>query len=127
MWLAPNLARMKRALVVDDHHELRALLGEIIASYGYSVSQAENGEKALQLFEQTGGTFELLLTDLHMPEMSGRDLILEVRKRNPALPIIAVTGLATQDTYREIEALGVTLFRKPINFVALNAYIQNLV
>lgn len=126
MWLAPEPADAKRALIVDDNNELRMLLSEIIASYGFSVAQAPNGKVALQLLECTCSAFELLLTDLCMPEMDGRDLIHEVRRRNPELPIIAITGMAGQEISQEVEALGVMLFRKPINFTALHACIETL-
>ena len=114
----------KRALVVDDEDSVRLVLCQAIASYGFDVTDAENGRVALDLFEQADGGFDLLLTDIDMPEMNGCDLVCEIRKRGHRLPIVVVTGFARQEVVDRILAFDVSLFEKPIDFRALYSHID---
>jgi len=116
----------KRALLADDDHALRMLVGQIIHSFGFEVTHAENGKRALELYVQAQGRFDLLITDICMPGMNGCDLIHEIRRRDQKLPIIAVTGYAEPELTHELESCHIRLFEKPINFEALHIYIDSL-
>ena len=116
----------RRALLADDDHALRTLVGEIIHSFGFEVTHAENGKRALELYVQAQGGFDLLITDICMPEMNGCDLIREIRGRDQKLPIIAVTGYAEPELTGKLEFWHARLFEKPINFEALHIYIDML-
>ncbi len=116
----------RRALLADDDHALRRLVGEIIHSFGFRVTYAENGKRALELYNQAQGRFDLLITDICMPEMNGNALIHAIRIQDQKLPIIAITGYAEPELTGELESFHVRLFDKPINFQALHAYIDTL-
>jgi len=126
MWLMPDLLQTRRALLADDNEELRSAIGQIIASCGFAVSEAGNGRKALQLFDEANGGFDLLLTDISMPEMDGRELIREVRNRDLGIPIIVVTSSDDLQTIREIESHNAEMFHKPVDIPALHACIKRL-
>jgi signal transduction histidine kinase len=77
-------------LVVDDEETVRETLAEMVESLGHRASIAAGGVTALALLE--AGSFDLVFTDLSMPEMDGIEVAREVRRRRPGLPIVIVTG-----------------------------------
>jgi len=80
-------------LLVEDEPDLRELVREILQSYSYKVVSAANGVEALRLWDQNDGRFDLLLTDLVMPEgMNGRELVIQLRQRQPDLKVIYTSG-----------------------------------
>ena len=83
-------------LLVEDEEGLRALNARGLISRGYSVLEAGNGVEAIEMFQQHGGGVDLVVSDVVMPEMDGPTLLKELRKRNPALKIIFVSGYAEE-------------------------------
>ena len=81
-----------RILVVDDEAEVRQLLHDILMSAGHTVTMAEDGISALALFE--AGTYDLVLTDLGMPGMSGWEVAEAIKSRRPQVPVGLITGWA---------------------------------
>lgn len=79
-------------MVVEDEAHLRELLETILVSKGYKVSVASNGKDALLLYKGKSKDIALIITDLKMPEMDGRELERELHKLKPDLKIIAITG-----------------------------------
>lgn len=116
----------RRVLLADDDAEVRKLLVEVMILKGFDVTDAEDGKMALELYEHAAGGFDLLMTDICMPEMNGCDLIREIRRQDQQLPIIVVTGYADPELINEIESCNATLFEKPIDFSSLYACIDAL-
>ena len=81
-------------LLVEDEEGLRALNARGLASRGYTVIEAGNGVEALDELEKRGGQVDLVVSDVVMPEMDGPTLMKELRKRNPEIKIIFVSGYA---------------------------------
>ena len=81
---------------MEDEEGLRALNARGLTSRGYSVLEAGNGVEAIEIFQQNGGRVDLVVSDVVMPEMDGPTLLKELRKRNPALKIIFVSGYAEE-------------------------------
>ena len=79
-----------RVLVVDDEDYVRELLRDILDSLGHQVVEAEDGFKALELFDSQ--TFDAVFTDIGMPGMSGWDLARSIRERNGEIPLAILTG-----------------------------------
>lgn len=100
--------RDKHILVVDDEPLLVRLNKRQLESDGYNVSVSTESQEALEIFRKTPNNFDLLLTDLTMPGMSGKDLITKVLLEAPDLPVIVLTGLADKETEDELLKLGVT-------------------
>lgn len=69
----------KRALVIDDSRAMRTILGGILTDLGFAVTDAEDGERALETLRRCG-PFELALVDWNMPLMSGFDFVCVVRR-----------------------------------------------
>lgn len=79
-------------LLVDDHDLVRRTTCAILTSAGYRVTTAANGPEAISIAERSPG-FDLLLTDLMMPGMNGRELLQKLRERWPGLPVLMVSGM----------------------------------
>ena len=79
-------------LVVDDEDLVLNMGRTILASFGYQVLTAPSGAKALEILSTTKSPVDLIITDLVMPQMSGRELIEQVRIISPGTPIISTSG-----------------------------------
>ncbi|HEX8142438.1 MAG TPA: response regulator, partial [Pyrinomonadaceae bacterium] len=79
-----------RVLVVDDEEQVRELLRDILLSEGCQVTLADDGQKALALFD--AGSFDAVFTDIGMPEMSGWELAHAIRERDKRVPLAVITG-----------------------------------
>jgi DNA-binding NtrC family response regulator len=91
-------------MVVDDDEKLRSLVGTVLSRAGHDVIAAADGEEALGLLSEK--LPDLVVTDLSMPRMDGVRLVEEVRKRDPLLPLIVLTGLGTVDKAVEMMQKG---------------------
>jgi len=83
-----------RVMVVDDETHVREVLIEALEAEGCEVVSAESGEIALALFDQYGGKFDALFTDIGMPSMNGWELVTEIRQRSEMIPIAIISGWA---------------------------------
>jgi two-component system cell cycle sensor histidine kinase/response regulator CckA len=81
-------------LMVEDEEGLRALNARGLVSRGYTVLEAGNGVEAIEVLAKHGGAVDLVVSDVVMPEMDGPTLLKELRKANPELKIIFVSGYA---------------------------------
>ncbi len=83
-----------RVLVVDDETHVREVLIEALEAEGCEVVSAQSGEIALALFDQNNGKFDGIFTDIGMPEMTGWELVSEIRQRSKSMPIAIISGWA---------------------------------
>ena len=90
-------------LVVDDHGDSRDLTATILRLAGASVSTAASGREALQ---QMSSRWDVVVTDISMPDGTGYDLIAEVRQSGSRVPMIALTALDTSDHRGQILSSG---------------------
>lgn len=86
---------MIKILVVEDEYNLRKAIVKTLETEGFSVSEACDGEDALDLFFNEH--FDLIVTDIMMPNIDGNELVLEIRKTDKDVPIIMLTALDTLD------------------------------
>ncbi|MBD3224140.1 MAG: PAS domain S-box protein, partial [Caldithrix sp.] len=99
-------------LVVDDEVSITGMIEQMLTSMGHHVVVNHSSTKALQTFRQEPDTFDLILTDLTMPKMTGLELAEEMHKLRPNMPIILMTGYGTKitpkikETYNIREILG---------------------
>jgi len=106
---------MARILVVDDVQELRTLLNELLINAGHTVVCAENGSEGIDRAGEQ--LFDLLISDIFMPQMDGLEFIREVSQLQPSVPIIAMSGgdhKGRTDTLEFAEDFGASrVFVKP--------------
>jgi two-component system cell cycle sensor histidine kinase/response regulator CckA len=117
---APRALGTETVLLVEDQPEVRAVTGNTLARQGYNVLAAGSGAEALALAENHRGDIHLLLTDVVMPGMSGRDLAQRLEVLRPAIRVIYTSGY-TDDTivHHEILDPGITFIQKPFTPYAL--------
>jgi putative two-component system response regulator len=103
---------VNRILVIDDEDVIRMLVMEILESAGHQVTGAESAERALALLEES--EFDLVVSDVIMPGLSGLELLEAVRARRASLPVVLVTGAGTYDTLSQALTRGAAgLVTKP--------------
>jgi len=103
--VAPPLARPGRILVIDDEEPIAQLLEDVLSEEGHSVQTAVSGAEGLELAALS--EYDLVLTDLGMPDMSGWEVASRIRARSPEVPVVLVTGWGTTISQGEIESSGV--------------------
>lgn len=81
---------MANILVADDEQAIRSILRMVLQMAGHAVEVAANGEEVLSLARKR--KFDLIITDIIMPKKEGIETILELKKNNPALKVIAISG-----------------------------------
>ena len=114
-----------RLLLVDDDPLVRELVGEQLRCAGFSVTVCGEGRTAIERLD-SGLLVDLLLTDFAMPEMNGVTLAREARKRRPSLPVVVLTGYASEAADAAGDA-DFALLRKPIDSVALIGRVAALI
>jgi len=92
-----------RVLIVDDEEIVRASCRKLLQPHGYRVSEAENAGSALKLMETT--SFDLVLSDLKLPDASGIELLKDIKEVYPDTEVILMTGYGTVST--AVEAMKV--------------------
>jgi CheY-like chemotaxis protein len=111
-----------RILVVEDNENLRVLVCELLETFGHVVAPAESGEAALQSIRSA--TFDVLLTDVRLPGMSGIDLARQVLAAKPDTHIIFASGYGTSLT-ANVDFASHAL-AKPYEIDALQALLLSL-
>lgn len=101
-----------KILVVDDDQKSRNILERLLAPTDYEVEIVKSGEEAVKRLKRS--EFNLVLTDLDMPGMDGLELLSYVKSRYPDVPVIMVSGVATEESRNEALEIGaVGLLSKP--------------
>jgi len=105
----------KKILVVDDYMPTRRLIIDALnQSSNYEISEAENGRDAIVLFDTSA--YDLVISDIQMPGMSGMDLLHKIREKNPSVAVIMITGNPTTDlTVSAIKKGAVDFITKPFD------------
>jgi len=81
---------MALILIIDDEQDIREMLSQILIRNGYEVMEASNGKEGLKLLDKH--PFDMIITDLIMPEKEGIETIIETKFKFPQLKIIAISG-----------------------------------
>jgi NADH-quinone oxidoreductase subunit E/NADP-reducing hydrogenase subunit HndA len=92
-------------LVVDDESVIVKSCERILTGEGFSVKGATSAREAMSLIND--GDFDLVITDIMMPDVSGMDLIRWIRKKNPHMGVVVITGYPSQETIRDALKLGI--------------------
>jgi two-component system response regulator FlrC len=99
---------MARVLIVDDEPAIRLLLDNVLAGMGHTPLVVQDAETALALLHEQA--VDLVVTDKNLPNMSGIELLAQIRSRWPALPVVLITGYASVDSALKAQELGASGF-----------------
>ncbi len=115
-------------LVVDDDESVRGMAEEVLCRVGYTVLSAGNGRDGVDLFRQHQDRISVVLLDMAMPVMSGREAYLEMKKINPDVKVLLVSGFRKDSRVEDILSLGVKDFlQKPYTMTSLALAIQKVI
>ena len=116
-----RIAQDPKILLVDDNAVVRDMLVDLVGSLGYVADAASGGAEALALFDRN--RYDIVLTDLLMPGMSGWEVLAAVRQRDPRMPVVIITGTPAVGDPRAAQP-GVAVLKKPVDVKALDETIK---
>ena len=115
--LAPLAQPHYHILVVEDNAEIGDIVSNLLSELGQKPTHAPDGVTALKILEAQGGAFDLVLTDIVMPDISGIDLANNIRARWPGLRVVLATGYS--HVLADFAPIGFDLLQKPYSIEAL--------
>jgi DNA-binding response OmpR family regulator len=119
---------MARVLVIDDEQQIRRMIKIALEQEGYDVTLAEDGNAGLAAIRDQ--PMDLVITDLIMPDKEGIETIIELRKKYPAVPIIAISGggRVSPKNYLDVaRSIGASrVFEKPVALRDLTTAVRDL-
>ena len=118
----------KRVLIVDDEPNVRLVLATALGSVGYSVVEAEDGQKALEHLGSAASSFDLALLDLQMPRMDGMELLSRLRNSGCTVPVVILTAHGSIPEAVAAMKLGaIDFLTKPITPEALRRVVAEVI
>ena len=121
-----KFVRNSDVLIIDDEKDVRDLLLNVFEDEGAQVKLAENGHEGFQMLMNSH--FDIVLLDLFMPEMDGFQAIKAIRQVDPIIPIIVITGYATQENITKCFDLGASdYFSKPFDIKQITKRADELI
>jgi len=114
-------------LVVDDEVSISKMIQKVLESLGYTVEAFNSSVKALSQFCKQPEKFDLIITDMTMPEMTGDTLSKEIKTIRTDIPIILCTGFSKKISEDEIEDLGINAYcKKPLSVPVMAKKVRRL-
>ncbi|MDY6950631.1 MAG: PAS domain S-box protein [Thermodesulfobacteriota bacterium] len=105
----------ERVLFIDDEHVLVNIGKQMLESLGYEVTTKTDGIEALELFKTQPDRFDVVITDMTMPKVTGADVAAELMRIRPDVPVVLCTGFSTKINRKRAMAMGIGAFvYKPI-------------
>ncbi len=123
--VAPPARGAGTILIVDDEPSIREMARDLLSSLGYDTLLAEDGEVACRIFRERRGGIALVLLDIVMPKMGGKETFETLRSLSPSLPILLTSGYTPEGDAQELLAKGADGFiQKPYSLSELAAAVR---
>jgi DNA-binding response OmpR family regulator len=116
-----------KLLIIDDNKEILSIFKDFFIKKRYEVFSASDGLEGLKLLETEEQGFDLVITDLVMPNISGVALISIIKKRFPDTPVIAITGWGEHPEALATEAQADKVLEKPFELSELDKAVNELI
>ena len=117
---------MVRIMIIEDDEEMRSLLIDFFKEEGFETDSASNGIDALRILSEDH--FDLVITDLRMPGLTGLDILPTIRRLKPETPIIVMTAYGSDHVrLKSFEKGATTYLEKPIRLSELRSLIREMV
>lgn len=114
-------------LTIEDEMAIRTILEAALSDSGYKTLSAETGERSLDILTREAEHVDLILTDIGLPDMNGKDLILKIKELYGDIPIIAMTGYTDTDIDEALYNVGANIvMKKPYDMDELSRNIRSL-
>jgi PAS domain S-box-containing protein len=117
-----------RILVVEDQEEVRSMLNDMVSRMGYVVTTCPSGLEAIDVLRERNGGFDLVVSDVVMPELSGEELALQVQEDFPGMPFVFVSAHGKEGVARALNAHAevMAFLPKPVDSLSLSRAINAL-
>ena len=115
-----------KLLIIDDNEEILNALSDFLKKKKYDVVSASDGLDGLKFLESQKQEFDMVITDLVMPNISGVGLISIIKNKFPGIPVIAITGWGEHPEALAIEANADHILEKPFELSELDTLIREL-
>jgi len=115
-----------KILLIDDNQEILAGLVNFLSSRGYEVVTAPDGLEGMKIIEADRKGFDLVITDVVMPYVSGVGIIAVIKQRSPVTPVIAITGMGEHPEKLAREANADIVLIKPFELKELKKHVEDL-
>ena len=113
-------------LIVDDEKSMREILEMFLKGEGYGVAVAENGEKAIEALKKD--IFDLIITDMKMPKISGLDLLIQAKQVAPSTAVVIITAFGSTESAVEAMKLGAyDYIQKPFQMDDIRLVVKNAI
>jgi len=120
----PELAA-RRVLIVDDEAPIRDLCARVLTRNGFAVTMASTGEDAVRQLQD--GPFDLVISDIRMPGISGMDVLTTAKSLYPSIAVILITGFGTHDVADRANQSGADrILMKPFDAMELLAMVRKI-
>jgi len=126
---SPNLTAGKgTVLVADDDNQVKDMVLQALEKSGYSVITAENGYEAMVKYQENRDVIDLVVLDMIMPQMSGRECLFQLRKINPSVKVLIMTGYTTDGSAEDLLEEGAArVIRKPFELQVFTEAVQSVI
>ena len=113
-------------MLIDDNQEILAGLVIFLSSKGYEVVTAPDGLAGMKIIEANRKGFDLVITDVVMPYVSGVGIVAVIKQRSPITPVIAITGMGKHPAKLAREANADVVLIKPFELKDLRKHVEDL-
>lgn len=113
-----------RLLVLDDEDSLRRNVGRMLKRFGYEVLEASSAQEARQVLESSAGPVALLLCDLNLVGLPGREAAIMLQARRPEMRVLFMSGSTEADFRTELEGSEPVFLAKPFTLAELRAAVE---
>ena len=114
----------KKILVIEDDQDVLAMIIKHLEYLGYKVITATDGMEGLKQLESA--EYDLVITDIVMPYVSGVGVVTALKEKRPHIPVIAITGYGKEPEAAAVEKKADLVLAKPVKMAVLNDYIIQL-
>ena len=114
-------------LIIDDETKFADMLAKRIELRGCSTAVCYDGKSALGWVKENSDQVSLILLDLRLPDLYGTEVLIGIKKINPVIPVVILTGHGTEKDRKECESLGAYRFiHKPLNIDELMVIFEHI-
>src|SRR4030042_7077001 len=115
-----------RMLIIEEDEEMRSLLKDFFAEEGFETDSVSNGYDSFRMLVKK--PFDLVITDIRMPGLTGLDVLPRIKKIQPEVAIIVITAFGTEEVRRKAFERGAKAYlEKPIHFQELRGLIHDVI
>ena len=115
-----------RILIIEDDEEMRSLLEDVLGEEGFKTESVSNGSEGLRKVTQE--PFDLILTDIRMPGLTGLDILPAIKRLQPEASVIVITAFGNEEVHRRsVEKGAAGYLEKPIHMDKLKTLVHEMV